>query len=122
MIHRRSRIQTVLADALGVHRTTMGRDLAELWDDHETCVETPDGDILYTITRARRGGPIVKVYDAQGRRVRGPERRWVVRIAQECHRRCLATPAVSEWPAQARRARGPLCDERRAQAMLRLRR
>jgi hypothetical protein len=35
MICRRSGIRTALADALGVHRTTIGRDLAEPWDDHK---------------------------------------------------------------------------------------
>jgi hypothetical protein len=69
-----------LAAAFRVHRTTAWRDLRRLLgggiEHHFTGA---DGELLFTVTCAYRGGPVLSVTDAAGYEIRGAERRHVLR-------------------------------------------
>ena len=69
-----------LAAAFGVHRTTAWRDLQAI-TGMGPMIEFVgrEGETLFTVRRAYRGGPVVSVTDADGYEIRGAERRNVMR-------------------------------------------
>jgi len=78
LMHRGASL--ALAAAFGVHRTTAWRDLRRLLggglEHHFTGA---DGELLFTVTCAYRGGPVLSVIDAAGYKIRGAERQHVLR-------------------------------------------
>jgi hypothetical protein len=80
LMHRGASL--ALAAAFGVHRTTAWRDLKWLigsWTEYNFV--GPDGELLFTVSCAYRGGPVVSVTDAAGYEIRGAERK---RILRQC--------------------------------------
>jgi len=68
-----------LAAAFGVHRTTAWRDLkliVGVWTEYN--FHGPDDELLFTVSCAYRGGPVMSVTDADGYEIRGARRRYAL--------------------------------------------
>ena len=68
-----------LAAAYGVHRTTIWRDLQAVLYGGRVVNYVCDGELLYSVRWAYRGGPALAVLDADGRKITGPLRRRIVK-------------------------------------------
>ena len=68
-----------LAGAFGVHRTTIWRDLKCILGGQQYNFRGSDGELLFSVTRAYSGGPILNVTDANGNEIRGAGRRSILR-------------------------------------------
>ena len=70
----------VLAPAFGVHPSTIWRDLQYiLYGGRQYDFRGPDGELLYSVTRAYPGGPVVSMTDGDGYEIRGQKRRLIRR-------------------------------------------
>lgn len=68
-----------LAAAFGVHRTTAWRDLKRIVGSGiEYNFHGPDGELLFTVRCAYRGGPVLSVTDAAGYEIRVANRRYAL--------------------------------------------
>ena len=67
------------AKAFGVHRTTIWRDLQRILYPPRECNFWQGDKLLFTVSRACEGGPIVSVTDADGNEIRGAARREILR-------------------------------------------
>ena len=76
-----------LAAALGVHRTTVWRDLQRILSPPECHFVNADGEELFSVTRACQGGPVVSVTDPEGNEIRGAARRQILRLLPRYRRR-----------------------------------
>jgi len=86
LMHRGATV--ALAAAFGVHRATAWRDLQAI-TGMGPMIEFvgPEGELLYTVRRAYRGGPVVSVTDADGYEIHGAERRDAMRQMRRFRRR-----------------------------------
>ena len=72
-------ITVALAAAFGVHRTTAWRDLKRIVGSRtEYTFHGPDDELLFTVSCAYRGGPVMSVTDAAGHEIRGANRRYAL--------------------------------------------
>ena len=70
----------VLAPAFGVHPSTIWRDLQYiLYGGRQYDFRGPDGELLFSVTRAYPAGPVVSVTDGDAYEVRGPARQRILR-------------------------------------------
>ena len=67
------------ARIFGVHRSTAWRDLQQMFLPPQTNFVDSEGHLLYTVTRAYKGGRILSIEDAEGCEIHGPRRREIVR-------------------------------------------
>jgi hypothetical protein len=72
-------LPAVFARRFGVHPTTSWRDLQRILWPPKFCYVDGDGKLLYSVTRACQGGPIVSVTDPDGYEIRGARRRQIIR-------------------------------------------
>jgi len=77
LMHRGMTI--ALAAAFGVHRTTAWRDLKRIvGSGTEYNFHGPDDELLFTVSCAYRGGPVMSITDADGYEIRGAERQFAL--------------------------------------------
>jgi hypothetical protein len=81
------RLSGSLARAFGVHRTTIWRDLRRILIPPAYSFHGPDGELLFTLTRACQGGPVLSVEDADGNEIRGKARRDILKSLPRYHGR-----------------------------------
>lgn len=79
LLFRKRGLIGALARHLGVHRSTIWRDVKRLTWPHETNYIDQQGNTLWTIQRAYRKGPILNVTDPDGNEIRGAARRDILR-------------------------------------------
>ena len=73
-------LAVAFARAFGVHRTTAWRDLQRILGfNRQFDFHGPDGKLLFSVTRACQGGPVVSVADPDGNEIHGAERRSILR-------------------------------------------
>ena len=72
-------LPVILAQALGVHRSTAWRDLQRILYPPCRCEIYHDGQLLCTIARECPGGPVVSVTDWDGNEIRGKAHRAILR-------------------------------------------
>ena len=71
---------TALAGHFGVSPSTISRDLRlVLWGGQEYDFSGPDGELLFTVTRAYAGGPVLSITGPDGNEIRGAARHDVLR-------------------------------------------
>ena len=77
--------KSYLANILGVHRTTIWRDVQRLMFP-SICDFYDNGEFVYRITKACQGGPVVSVKDAEGNEIRGAARRYILKQVPRYYR------------------------------------
>lgn len=78
-------LPVVLAHAFGVSRQTAWRDLQQIFYGGREYNFYGNGELMFTITRACQGGPIVDVFDPDGNEIRGDKRRNIIRQLPRYH-------------------------------------
>ncbi len=68
-----------LARSLGVHRSTILRDIARSFYAPRMCEFRCNGQLLYTVGREWGGGPVVSVVGPDGNEIQGEARRNIIR-------------------------------------------
>ena len=73
---------TTLARLFGVHPTTIGRDFQRVIYPPRELAYYANGELVFTVYRACAGGPVIRLTDARGRRIRGRARLDILRRFQ----------------------------------------
>ena len=69
---------TALAGAFGVSPSTISRDLRYILFGGSVYNFVSDGELVYSVTRAYPGGPILSITDPEGYEIRGEERKKIL--------------------------------------------
>ena len=70
---------TALAGAFGVSPSTISRDLQYILFGGSVYNFVSNGELLYSVTRAYPGGPILSITDAEGYEIQGQVRKEILR-------------------------------------------
>ena len=70
---------TALAGAFGVSPSTISRDLRYIVFGGSVCNFTSNGELLYTVTRAYPGGPVISITDPDGYEIKGKARKRILK-------------------------------------------